>query len=342
MRSFLSSLFTVLALFGFNSWAGAQNLADLFEDVSESVVVIGTLQAKSLGGGTGQITTEAGLGSGVLISDDGMIWTAAHVIQIAEDVQVKFKDGQIMQARVVSSSPGADLALIQVIGDVKGRKTAKVGDSDNARVGDDVFVIGAPKGLEYSLSRGIISGKASDRVEGFGASAEFLQIDAAINPGNSGGPVFNMQGEVIGIASFILSESGGFEGIGFAATSNIARSELNDNRIWGGINGITVDGVVARALNVPGEGGYLVTSVSSKGLGAQVGLKGGTINATIEEKELMLGGDIIIELAGYPIHTNEGERNARKAILSTPTGGEVEIKFLRAGELLSRKFTILD
>lgn len=320
-----------------------QNLADLFEEVSESVVVIGTVQNKQLGGGKQNVVSESGLGSGVLVSDDGLIWTAAHVVQVAEVVKVKFSDGEVYDARVLVSDAKTDLAAIKVVGSVAGRKTARIGDSNTSRVGEDVFVIGAPRGLEYSLSRGIISGRMKEDSPVLGASdIEFLQLDAAINPGNSGGPVFNMNGEVIGIASFILSQSGGFEGIGFAATSNVAQQVMNrENLVWGGIEGVIVTGDIAEALNVPGGGGYLIVTVASKGLGAQVGLVGGTVKAVIEETELLIGGDVILELAGERITDDLTAAKATTKMSQMPKGSEVEIKFLRGGEVMSRKFTMM-
>ncbi len=117
----------------------SQSLADLFEATSQSVVVIGTVQNKQLGGGKQNVVSEAGLGSGVLISEDGLIWTAAHVVQVAEDLKVKFKDGTIKDARVLASSPTTDLALIQVIGGAAGQRPASIGDSDKMRVGDDIY-----------------------------------------------------------------------------------------------------------------------------------------------------------------------------------------------------------
>ena len=337
----IKSCTSILLAFILTIQLNAQSLADLFETTSQSVVVIGTLQNKQLGGGVQNVVSEAGLGSGVLISEDGLIWTAAHVVQVAEDLKVKFKDGTIKDARVLSSSPSTDLALIQVIGGASGQRTATIGNSDDMRIGDDIYVIGAPKGLEYSLSRGVISGKMTEEADGFGGlSSEFIQIDAAINPGNSGGPIFNMQGEVVGIASFILTESGGFEGIGFAATSKMAQEELSANRIYGGMDGINVYGPIAAALNIPG-GGYLIQNVSSKGLGAQLGLRGGTIKAVIEGQELLLGGDVITELAGIAIHDHAGEIAVRKKINAMPEGSQVEVKFLRAGKIESRTFTVM-
>ncbi len=204
-------------------------------------------------------------------------------------------------------------------------------------------MIGAPKGLEYSLSRGIISARIADGTQFFGSEdAEFLQVDAAINPGNSGGPVFNMNGEVIGIASFILTESGGFEGIGFAATSNMASKVLSTHRIWSGIEGVTLDSSLAAALNVPQPGGYLIVNVASRGLAAQIGLKGGTIPAVIEDRELLLGGDIVLTLGGNKLDNPASSARIRNEMAALPQGSEVEITFLRSGEVLKRTFTIMD
>ena len=320
----------------------AQNLADLFNQVSESVVVIGTVQNRQLGGGIENKVSEAGLGSGVLVSDDGLIWTAAHVVQLAEVVKVKFKNGDIYEARVLTSDPTTDLAMIKIEQPIGTRRIATIGDSDGSRIGDDIFVIGAPRGLEYSLSRGIISGRMKQASSIFGAShIELLQVDAAINPGNSGGPIFNMNGEVIGIASFILSESGGFEGIGFAASSNIASEVLmRENLIWSGFEGVTVTGPIAQALNIPGEGGFLIVSVASAGLGAELGLQGGTVRADIEGTELLIGGDVILDVAGIPCHDQEGSLQIRSTLAKLPKGSNVELTILRAGRTMKKSFAL--
>lgn len=322
--------------------ARCQSLADVFEEVSPSVVVIGTLQNRQLGGGLENKVSESGLGSGVLVSEDGLIWTAAHVVHLAEEVLIKFHDGLVLEGKVISSDPTSDLAMIQAIGSVSGKTVADIGDSDSVRIGDDIFVIGAPRGLEYSLSKGIVSGRMRHKNPTFGgADIEFLQVDAAINPGNSGGPVFNMAGEVVGIASFILSESGGFEGIGFAGASNVAKQVLfEENRVFGGMEGIHVSGPLADALNVPGKGGFLIVNMTSKGLGAQLGLRAGTIKATIEEVDLFLGGDIILRICGISCHDDAGALEIRSAVAKLPPGSVVEIAYLRAGEVRTTKFTL--
>ena len=152
---------------------------------------------------------------------------------------------------------------------------------------------------------------------------------------------FNMRGEVIGIASFILSESGGFEGIGFAASSNLARAILmEENHIWGGMTGVYVNGAVGGALNVPGQGGFLITSTSSKGLGAQIGLLGGTVKANIEGADILIGGDVILAIAGVETYDESSAALVRHNLAEMAPGSEVEITILRKGKVMSRTFRI--
>ena len=193
----------------------AQSLSELYKKVNPSVVVIFTSGKEVLGGGDRRNTATAeGLGSGVYIDSENLyIMTAAHVIQGADKIRVQFPSGEDIPAKAISSNVTADVALVKL--DWKPLKSdvkaLKLGNSDEVQIGDDVFVIGAPMGLEHSLSRGIISGRQSmNRLTGGGKSLDFFQTDASINTGNSGGPMFNMKGEVIGLASFILTQSGGF------------------------------------------------------------------------------------------------------------------------------------
>jgi serine protease Do len=144
------------------------------------------------------------------------------------------------------------LALLQV-DHVPGTATpAKLGDSDAVEAGDDIFIVGAPYGLSNTLTVGRVSARRPDATRGGLSSNEFLQTDAVLNPGNSGSPVFNREGEVIGIVSNVVSETGDFRGVGFAATVNSARSILLDrDPFLVGLEGVLVTGIVAKALNVP-------------------------------------------------------------------------------------------
>ena len=338
----MKKIFTLLTLFSLLT-AYSQSLADLYKEVNSSVVVIDIISVSpEKSGDQIELVTQQSQGSGVLISPEGLIWTAAHVVQSAEEVQIEFLDGDIYQGEVLTSNEEADVALVRISGNfqLKNKKVAKIGDSDKVQVGEDVFVLGAPHGFKQSLSRGILSGRFSPEglMNDF-VKIEFLQTDASINPGNSGGPMFNMKGEVIGIASRIYTNSGGFEGIGFVMSSNVANKLLMEEAsIWGGMESLLLTGSMAAALNVPQESGLLVMNVSSKGAAGQLGIQGGYIPAIIDGVELMMGGDIILEMAGIPIKDVNSLFEIRKKIISIPTGKEITMTILRNGKVGQGKF----
>jgi serine protease Do len=178
------------------------------------------------------------LGSGVVVTNEGHIITNNHVVDQVDDIEVQLSDGRTKKARLVGADSVADLAVLKV--DDLGVKPLKLGDSDMVQAGDFVLAIGNPFGFEETVTDGIISSKGRpNRVDGFG---DFLQTNAAINPGNSGGPLINLQGEVVGINTAIISRSGGSQGIGFAIPSNTVRvaleSLLKNGRIIRGYLGI--------------------------------------------------------------------------------------------------------
>ncbi len=322
----------------------AQNLSKIYQDINSSVVVINIINVSRESAGENiEVVTEESQGSGVLIGEEGLIWTAAHVVQSAEAVQIEFLDGDIYEGTVISSVAQADVALVKIEENfqLKNKKVAQIGDSDNVSIGDDVFVLGAPHGFKQSLSRGILSGRfLPEHLSNNFVKIEFLQTDASINPGNSGGPMFNMSGEVIGIASRIYSNSGGFEGIGFAMSSNVANKLLmQEPGIWGGMESILLDGNLAKALNLPQEAGLLITSLSSKGSASALGLKGGTISAKIGDTELKIGGDIILELAGITVKDINSIFEIRKKISETPKSEVITMTVLRNGKIGKAEFT---
>lgn len=339
----MKQLIIAICLFTLNG-TFAQSLADLYQTVNSSVVVINVVSvAPENRGNQIELVAQASSGSGVLIASEGLIWTAAHVVQSAEVVEVQFLDGDVYEGSVVTSNTQADVALVKLGADfsLKQKHVARIGDSDKLRVGDDVIVLGAPHGFKQSLSRGILSGRfqpeslMNDFVE-----IEFLQTDAAINPGNSGGPMFNMKGEVVGIASRIYTNSGGFEGIGFAMSSNIAKELLSGKfNDWSGVQSMLIDGTLAAALNVPQEAGLLVTSVSSKGVGRALKLRGGYIPANINGTEVLIGGDIILEIAGIQVTDNNSLFQIRQRLLDASKGETLSISILRNGQIGTAGFT---
>lgn len=314
-----------------------QSLSNLYKKVSPSVVVI---EAKEKVENTdGKVSYMGSQGSGVLISDQGEILTAAHVVNNAENITVIFHDGQKFPAKIVRLATVTDVALIKLVYYDKNYPVAELGDSDVADVGDDIFIIGAPFGLEYSLSKGIISGKSVEktRMEGF-TFAEFFQTDAAINHGNSGGPMFNMKGEVIGLVSYIVSESGGFDGIGFAATINVTKQLVvdSDKRRWTGINGVLVDHELARLLNVPQPGGILIQSVVALSPAYMADLIGGNVPFYKDDQKISIGGDIILAVNDIPIVSEDNIIAFFKSILvkDEEALNSFKLKILRGGKVM--------
>lgn len=315
--------------------ARAATLRDVFKRVSGSVVVV--LAESKSPAALGSPTDGSGLGSGVLISQSGKVLTAAHVVESADRVRIRFAGGAVVGARVVASDPLADLALLEVTQVPPDAVAARIGDSDQVEVADQVFVVGAPYGISETLSVGYVSARRTSRPEpGDSASVELFQTDAAIAPGNSGGPMFNMQGEVIGIVSRIVSRSGGSEGIGFAVTSNAAKELLLDApHIWTGVSVVPLSGELARLLNLPQPAGLLVMHAAEDSPGAQIGLRGGTVPALVGGVNLTLGGDIILAVAGVPIEANAGNyRRIRDRLRQAQPGEQVPIVVLRAGRIV--------
>jgi S1-C subfamily serine protease len=231
------SIHLILWSFIFSATAiSAQDLSGLFEQVKPSVVVLRTEETLIDPGDQSRKMSTESQGSGVLI-EGGRILTAAHVVQAADRVLVYFHDGQEIEANIIASSLQSDVALLQLNRMPENPVAARMGDSDKVKIGEQIFIIGAPYGLAYTLTVGHISGRIAPNEIGNGfAGMEFLQTDAAINQGNSGGPMFNLKGEVIGIVSHIISQSGGFEGLGFAASANVTtKILLEEGAMWTGI-----------------------------------------------------------------------------------------------------------
>jgi serine protease Do len=225
----------------------------------------------------GRMPGRSGVGSGVIVSDDGLVITNNHVVEGADEVIVELSDGREFKAAEIKTDPESDLAVVK-LADARGLPVAKLGDSDKLSIGDWVIAIGNPFELETTVSAGIISGKG--RELGSIRRAQFLQTDAAINPGNSGGPLVNLNGEVVGINTAIASNSGGYQGIGFAIPVNLAKwvtGQLIDKgtveRAFIGVQMGPLDRRMAEKLGVADRKGVLVSDVVPQSPAAVAGVQ---------------------------------------------------------------------
>jgi serine protease Do len=318
----------------------SESLHDTYRRVSTSVVVI---RAR------GEEVTEEGtvrfkeIGSGVLISPDGKVATAAHVVQTMENITVEFLGEEPVPARVIASEQWADISILQVSVVPREATVSKLADSDPVLVGDPVFIVGAPYGLSYSLSQGIISARwAPNTVTKDFPLAEFFQTDAVINTGNSGGPMFSRAGELIGIISHNITKSGGSEGLGFVVTSNSVKSLLVERRRgWFGVDLMLVSGAMAQALNVPQEGGFLVKQVVKDSVGGRIGLRGGDRIGIVEGQHIVVGGDILLSVQGIRFASAEDRVKVLKALETLKVGEDLRVTVLRGDKIveLATKFT---
>jgi S1-C subfamily serine protease len=345
---FLRWILILLIANGFSLPTGAADeptIASLFQRVDPAVVEIAVVQKVVADQGPARRVSTGGLGSGFLISADGRIMTAAHVVQVADEVSVRFVTGDVVKAKVIASDRGADVALIQAESVPAGIEPATLGDSDSAMVGDQVFVVGAPFGIAHTLTVGHVSARRTpSQLFGGFEQVEILQTDAAINQGNSGGPMFNMRGEAIGIVSHILSSSGGFQGIGFVITSNLARRVLIDNPSpWTGLDGVLVEGDLARALNIPQAAGILIESVAAGSPAAAIGLQPGSLTAEVAGQRIALGGDVILAINGITIGSPDFGPRIQEKNRSLTGADQFILRVLRGGEIirLSRSLSVL-
>ena len=336
MRTRIMTILTVALLAGPVTLAAAEPLSQVFKRVNDAVVVVRTTQKQLAAGPERQLVSMPGLGSGVLISADGKVMTASHVVQIADEITVEFLNGELIPAKVVSSEPTADVALLQLARLPAKAVVATLGDSEKVEVGEEVFIIGAPLGLNHTLTVGHISAHRNRNTVYSGVSrSDFFQTDAAINQGNSGGPMFNMAGEVIGIVSHILSKSGGSEGMGFVVTSDMARRILLERSpFWSGIHGYMLTGELAKVFNLPQPAGLLVQAIASKSFAEQLGLRPGTLRAVIEGDSLVIGGDILLEVQGIPLmESRTSTKVIREELSQLRSGAQIKVTILRDGRV---------
>src|SRR5271163_327554 len=327
--------------------ARPNNLADLVDQVADAVVNISATQtvedkdvAPDLPKGTPfdemfeeffknhginpqpRARRAQSLGSGFVIDSSGIVITNNHVIGDANDIVVIFTDGRKLKATVVGKDSKVDVAVLKVESD-KPLKTVNFGDSGKMRVGDGVMAVGNPFGLGETVTAGIIS--ARNRNIDSGPYDDFLQTDASINKGNSGGPLFNLQGEVIGINTAILSPTGGSIGIGFATPSATVVPVIDQlrrfgetRRGWLGVRIQSIDDSIAESLGLGKVRGALVAGTDVRGPAAMAGIQ---------------TGDVIVKFDGDEI---EESHDLPKLVASTPVGKDVDVVVVRKGQEITK------
>jgi len=275
-------------------------------------------------------------GSGVLISDDGRVMTAAHVVNGMDEITVEGIGGEVVRAKLMSANTGADVSLLQLERVSPAMRVARMGSSASMNVGEQVMVIGAPYGLSYSMSVGWISARwAPNTIFRDMPLAEFFQTTATINTGNSGGPLFNMAGEVVGIVSQNISQSGGSEGLGFVVTIDSARLLLVPRKVfWGALQGLLLTDRLATVFNVPAPAGFLVKTVAQGSTAWNMGLQGSDGTLTIGGKEIPVGGDIILSVDDIPVVSEANIEKIRNRLAGVAPGASFKMSVLRSGKII--------
>ncbi len=253
-----------------------------------------------------------GIGSGFIVSPDGTILTNAHVVKDASEVTVKLTDRREFKAKVVGMDPQTDIAVLKI--DANNLPSVKLGDSKNVNVGDWVVAIGSPYGFENSVTAGIVSAKA--RALPDGTYVPFIQTDVAVNPGNSGGPLFNLQGEVIGINSQIYSRSGGYQGLSFAIPIDTALHVKDQlvkfGKVTRGRLGVTIQEVnqsLASSFGMDRARGALVSQVENGSPADKAGVK---------------PGDVVLAVDGTPIQRSI-DLSRRIAMMKPGSNAKIEV-----------------
>jgi serine protease Do len=263
---------------------------------------------------------EESLGSGVLVSKDGYIITNNHVVEKSDEIKVTLYGQQTYKGKIIGTDPKTDLAVIKISAD--NLPSIKWGDSDGLQVGEFVLAFGNPYSLGHTVTMGIVSALGRANV-GIADYEDFIQTDAAINPGNSGGPLVNIKGELIGINTAIFSRTGGYQGIGFAVPSNMAKSVMtqliNEGKVTRGWLGVTIQNLtpeLSKEFGLKNTTGALVTDIFDKSPAGKAGIK---------------RGDVVIEVNGKKIKNVE---NLRNMVSQSKIGKKIKITVLRSGKKL--------
>jgi serine protease Do len=275
---------------------------------------------RHFGPGTPSPRKERSLGSGVIVSSDGVVVTNNHVVKDADKIKVILANKREYEAKVVGTDPKSDLAVLK-LKRARGLRAIRFGDSDKMRLGDFVLAIGNPFAVGQTVTMGIVSAKGRANV-GIVAYEDFIQTDAAINPGNSGGALINLKGELVGINTAILSRTGGYQGIGFAIPSNMVRPIMNSllkkGRVVRGWLGVAIQEVnreLVQALKLPTDKGVLISDVERTSPAHRAGLR---------------RGDLVVRLNGKPVRSTGRLRNL---VATAGVGARVTVEYYRGNRL---------
>jgi|HigsolmetaAR201D_1030396.scaffolds.fasta_scaffold04827_5 2-alkenal reductase len=326
-------------------------LVELYRRVNLSVVsieVAGQLSARD-GQPFGQ-DVPFGQGSGFLYDDQGHIVTNNHVVDDANLFQVNFADGSVIEARLIGRDPGSDLAVLKVDELPPGAVPLRLADSNKVEVGQTAIAIGNPFGLQNTLTVGVISGLGRSLSGPASSQGRFsipnvIQTDAAINPGNSGGPLLNIYGEVIGINTAIRSQSGTFEGVGYAVPSNaVARvvpALIRDGSYahpWMGIVMRSVTPLLSNHFNLAARQGVLIIEVQANSPADKAGLRGGKTDGVYAGINILYDGDIVIAVDEKKVLSSDDLLSYLE--LETSVGDTVMLTVLRDGEQIQLPLTL--
>ena len=329
-----------------SSSAGAnscqESLPELYKRVSPAVVLI---RATSIDPYDTEHRMERVTGSGVIINPSGLILTNSHVVFGRAVIMVTLDDGTTLPAEMVGADPLFDIALVRIPASGEAAlPSAQLGDSDKVQVGDDVYAIGNPLGLDQTLTRGIVSAVNRILPSAYWSLAEpLIQTDAAINPGNSGGPLIDRCGDIVGITTAIIAEA---QSIGFAIPANLIKGVIPrlmaDGRLirpWVGVQGQFVPPVLKDLLRIPLTEGFLVEAVEPGSPAEKAGINDGEFELTLSGEPILLGGDIITEFNGARLDDIE---KLQRALESLKIGAKIHLKVFRKSRELSVDLAIAE